>query len=61
MRKYLFLLILMATGVETATADKILLENGDLIKQNFAGEWGSDQGQSGKCEIRCSDDDHWLL
>jgi len=32
MRKYLFLLILMATGVETATADKILLENGDLIK-----------------------------
>ena len=32
MGKYLFLFLLLGVGVETAKADKILLENGDLIK-----------------------------
>jgi putative salt-induced outer membrane protein YdiY len=32
MKKYLILFLLLGAGVETAKADKILLENGDLIK-----------------------------
>ena len=32
MKKYLILLFLVVAGVETANADRLLLENGDLIK-----------------------------